>query len=443
MNELATTPYQVMPPLSAEERAELKADIAERGVMVPVEYDEQGNILDGHHRVELCAELGLTQWPRLIRYGLSERDKLTHARRLNLNRRHLDQAQRRTLIEAELREGPEASDRKIADSLGVDHKTVGAARDRLESTGEIPQLEKREGRDSRVRQVVQFVPSSPAEQRGLQLSIKAIRAERQEEKKERREERERDLGAVQAPTGRFGVIVEDYEWDYEVWSRATGMDRHAANHYPVSEDAHLAAEVVERTRDRFAVAADNCLLAMWSTVPHLAIAMDVLRLRGFRYVSHYAWGKDKIGTGHWNRNRHEILLLGVKGDIPCPAPGTQWDSLITAPVGEHSRKPDAFLEMLEAYFPSLPKIELNARRQRPGWKAWGLDAAHDQETGELLDVAAVATALAGHKLSLNERLHVIGMAGRHAAGVAIAGIDARYFADIARKYGVGAKKENA
>ena len=111
---------------------------------------------------------------------------------------------------------------------------------------------------------------------------------------------------------------------------------------------------------------------MWSTVPHLAIAIDVLRLRGFRYVSHYVWGKDKIGTGHWNRNKHEILLIGIKGEVPCPAPGTQWDSLLIAEAGEHSAKPELFLEMIDAYYPTLPKIELNRRgRPRPGWDAWG------------------------------------------------------------------------
>ncbi len=253
------------------------------------------------------------------------------------------------------------------------------------------------------------------------------------DKKERRAERERELGAVQAPTGKFGVIVEDYEWDYEVWSRETGMDRHAANHYPVSVDAHLAEEIVARTKDRFAVAADNCLLAMWSTVPHLAIAIDVLRLRGFRYVSHYAWGKDRAGTGHWNRNRHEILLLGVKGVVPCPAPGTQWDSLIPAAVGEHSEKPACFLEMLEGYFPTLPKIELNARRVRPGWTAWGLEAP----PAPRLDVAALLDGLAGVAVGpLNARLHVAAMAKRAAAGGAIEGLDAQYLAAIAAKCGV-------
>jgi N6-adenosine-specific RNA methylase IME4 len=84
--------------------------------------------------------------------------------------------------------------------------------------------------------------------------------------------------------------------------------------------------------------------------------------------------KDRIGTGYWFRNKHELLLVGVRGKIPAPAPGTQFASLIDAPVGEHSAKPDAFLEMIESYFPNLPKIELNARRRRDGWSCWGNEA---------------------------------------------------------------------
>lgn len=201
-------------------------------------------------------------------------------------------------------------------------------------------------------------------------------------KKNARNAREKVLGELQAPTGRFGCMVEDYEWDHVVWSRDTGMDRHAGNHYPVSDDAHTAEEIVKKTADRFAIADDNCVLFMWSTVQHLAIAMDVLRQRGFEYVSHYIWGKDKIGLGYWNRNKHEILLIGVKGHIDCPAPGDQWDSLLMSPRLEHSQKPDIFLEMIEGYFPTLPKMELNARRRRKGWKAWGLDAPEDEDDSD-------------------------------------------------------------
>lgn len=93
---------------------------------------------------------------------------------------------------------------------------------------------------------------------------------------------------------------------------------------------------------------------------------------GFSYVSSYVWVKHKAGTGYWSRNKHEYLLIGTRGKIPCPAPGTQRDSVIEADAGAHSAKPEDALEMIESYFPSLPKIELNRRGPaRPGWSAWG------------------------------------------------------------------------
>jgi N6-adenosine-specific RNA methylase IME4 len=196
-------------------------------------------------------------------------------------------------------------------------------------------------------------------------------------KRERRAERELELAHKQIalPTKCYGVIVEDFEWDQKVWSRDTGMDRHAANHYSTSKAAHTAEEIIEHTKQRFVCAADDCVLFMWTTNQHLAIAIDVMRLREFKYKTNYAWGKDKIGLGYWNREKHELLLVGTRGNIPCPAPGEQWESLIMAPRGRHSEKPEVFLKMIEEYFPNLPKIELNRRGPaRPGWEAWGNEA---------------------------------------------------------------------
>jgi N6-adenosine-specific RNA methylase IME4 len=57
--------------------------------------------------------------------------------------------------------------------------------------------------------------------------------------------------------------------------------------------------------------------------------------------------------------------------------GTQFESLVDAPVGRHSEKPTKFYELIERYFPNLPKIELNARALRPGWDAWGYEAPRE------------------------------------------------------------------
>jgi N6-adenosine-specific RNA methylase IME4 len=220
---------------------------------------------------------------------------------------------------------------------------------------------------------------TPEVKKALAPVIKEIRAEKQGEKKERRATREQALGRkLQAePVKHYGVVLEDFEWDHEPWSRETGMDRHPSNHYPTAADAHTPEEIVARTADRFACAADDCVLYAWTTIPHEAIAHRVLELRGFKYVTQRAWIKTRPGNGrgpgYWVTGEHEILLVAVRGNVVPPATA-HFRSCFEAPVGEHSEKPDQQYEHAEFHFPNLPKIELNARRARPGWKPWGFEA---------------------------------------------------------------------
>lgn len=141
--------YQVMPPLSQEDFEILKADIRERGVQVPIELDEDGNILDGYHRMKACEELGIVDYPTVIRDGMTEEEKRSHARRLNLMRRHLSQEQKRKLISEQLTEAPEKSDRQTAAALGVSHVTVGVVRREMESGGQIDHLKTVRGADGK------------------------------------------------------------------------------------------------------------------------------------------------------------------------------------------------------------------------------------------------------------------------------------------------------
>lgn len=195
-----------------------------------------------------------------------------------------------------------------------------------------------------------------------------------EVKKERRAEREQQLAGKQRalPVAKYGVIYADPEWRFETYGE-NGMDRSADNHYPTSDlDAILQRPVAS-------IAADDAVLFLWATVPMLPQALQVMSAWGFDYKSHLIWRKNRAGNGYWFRNKHELLLVGTRGDLPAPAMGTQFDSVLDEPVGSHSEKPDAFYDVIERYFPTLPKIELNARRSRPGWSAWGLEAPEEFE----------------------------------------------------------------
>jgi hypothetical protein len=90
-----TDRFQFLPELAPDEYEALKADIRTNGVLVPVEVDEHGTTLDGHHRVRIWSELRasgvhLADYPRIVRIFRSDDEKVEHALRLNLNRRHLD-----------------------------------------------------------------------------------------------------------------------------------------------------------------------------------------------------------------------------------------------------------------------------------------------------------------------------------------------------------------
>jgi N6-adenosine-specific RNA methylase IME4 len=186
-------------------------------------------------------------------------------------------------------------------------------------------------------------------------------------KKPRRAKRERAFAETTKQTKLYGVIYADPPWRFEPYSRETGLDRAADSHYETMSLDDIVTMAVP--------AAPDCVLFLWATVPMLPEALAVMRAWGFTYKSHCAWVKDRMGTGHWFRNKHELLLVGTRGvGVPAPAPGEQYVSVIEAALGRHSEKPACFAEMIEEMFPHVPAIELFARGQRLGWDVWGNEA---------------------------------------------------------------------
>jgi N6-adenosine-specific RNA methylase IME4 len=191
-------------------------------------------------------------------------------------------------------------------------------------------------------------------------------------KRLRRASREAELAentrAASALAGHklYGVIYADPPWRFEPYSRETGMDRAADNHYPTMTTDDIAAMKIP--------AADDCVLFLWATAPMAPDALRVMAAWGFTYKSQAVWVKDRPGTGYWFRNQHEVLMVGTRGNIPAPAPGERFGSVIAAPVGRHSAKPFRFAEIIEELFPNAALLELFAREGRAGWDSWGLEA---------------------------------------------------------------------
>lgn len=147
-------------------------------------------------------------------------------------------------------------------------------------------------------------------------------------------------------------------------------------HYPCMRLEAIEAMPVSQ------IAARQALLLMWTTVPFLMLSDRVVRAWGFRYKSSVVWTKEGIGTGHWARNRHEVLLICTRGGFPCPKPALFPESVIVAPRREHSRKPDAVHGIVDARLGHLRRLEMFARASRPGWTTWGNENTKFDQPGD-------------------------------------------------------------
>lgn len=428
-NGLCAHPFaDLFPMIDGEARAEFEADLAEHDLRTPIVMHE-GKILDGRNRYLAAVKEGImpadvdwTAHPSQFRLfnPAVEGDPLDFVVSENLTgRRHLTPSQR-AMIAAEaatMRQGhrsdlapdpdsppapvPEVSQAEAARKFGVSERLVRQAH-KVQEAG-VPELAEAVESGAVTLKVAEQLAALPvdeqaeilrshADPRALSAIAKEKRDEKTAEKKRKREERERALGAKQhaLPEKKYGVILADPPWRFETFSRETGLDRAADNHYPTTSIDEIKALPVKD------ISAPDCALFLWATAPMLPQALEVMAAWGFAYKAQVIWRKAEIGggeplnqgrldrgcystglvlgTGYWFRNAHEILLVGARGNMPAPAAGDQWPSVIDAAPLRHSQKPERFSELIEAYFPHLPKIELNARRARPGWDLWGNEA---------------------------------------------------------------------
>jgi len=139
--------YQYFPAMLDTDFERLKESIAQHGFdpEKAVVLDEDGRILDGHHRAKACAEMGI-ECPTRTRAGLTEQEKDDFIWRENMIRRHIPLAERLTLVRHRLRAKPEESDRAVARDVGVRPETVAKQRDELEKVNEIGQFRAEGGR---------------------------------------------------------------------------------------------------------------------------------------------------------------------------------------------------------------------------------------------------------------------------------------------------------
>ncbi|QDT24443.1 DNA methyltransferase [Gimesia chilikensis] len=155
---------QFFPVMSEEEFEALKASIADRGVEVPIIVDQSGEVVDGFQRKRACEELGIDCLTE-VRDFVNETEKLELALILNCNRRHLNQNQKRKLIEDYLLRDAEIADNHLAGIIGVSKNTVASVRKKLEASCQIDKHETLRGKDGvkRPKKQKRIITNTPKE----------------------------------------------------------------------------------------------------------------------------------------------------------------------------------------------------------------------------------------------------------------------------------------
>lgn len=187
------------------------------------------------------------------------------------------------------------------------------------------------------------------------------------------------------------VLCADPPWKFG--DDLPGKSRGASKNY-------RCLDVGEIARFSLPPLADDCLLCLWRVASMQLEALAVVEAWGFQWpsceivwckttndIAPHAWDDDavaetklRIGMGRLVRNAHEVALLCKRGKPKTLDHGVP--SVIFAPRGKHSEKPEIFYWMIERLVPG-PRAELFARRHRPGWSCFGdeIDGPVNQPAG--------------------------------------------------------------
>ena len=184
--------------------------------------------------------------------------------------------------------------------------------------------------------------------------------------------------------GKYKAILADPPWSFNLWwggrSNKTPVgvpSRATTPHYQTMREEELNSLPVAD------LAADDCVLMLWTCWPVLQWSLRTIEAWGFEYKTcGFCWVKahaqqiemfqediePHMTLGYWTRSNSEVCLLATRGKPKRQAADVR--QAIIAPRREHSRKPDGIHERIERLV-SGPYCELFARQKRPNWDSWG------------------------------------------------------------------------
>lgn len=169
---------------------------------------------------------------------------------------------------------------------------------------------------------------------------------------------------------KYDVIYADPPWLYK--DTLGGKSQRGATPYPCMPLNEIKSLPIHN------LAAKDCVLFLWATMPMLQEALDTIKAWGFKYKTcAFCWVKQNpksggifAGLGRWVQGNAELCLLATKGHPHRASKSVK--QIVLAPRGRHSEKPAEVRKRIETLMGgSGERIELFARQYPDGWDVWG------------------------------------------------------------------------
>lgn len=185
---------------------------------------------------------------------------------------------------------------------------------------------------------------------------------------------------------KYNIIVADPPWMYSSQrmvqrDKFTGVD----DEYDTMTLQDMCDLPIQSVCDT------KCVLYMWTTGPKLEDAFKLIRAWGFKYSTvAFVWDKRIPNPGVYSISQVEYVLVAKRGTLPKRVKYNT-RQLLSETRTVHSKKPEEIQNRIDAHYAhrGVKKLELFARRFRPGW-----DCVGNELNGTIQDF------LAGKKMQL-------------------------------------------
>jgi len=167
----------------------------------------------------------------------------------------------------------------------------------------------------------------------------------------------------------YACIVADPPWSFK--DSLPGPKRGAEKHYDCMSVEQICGL-------KLPCVAPDAILFLWRVASMQEEALQVVRAWGFVPKAEIVWhkvavsGKPQMGMGRTVRNCHETCIIATRGKYSKLISSHSELSVVTAQRRTHSEKPVEFYSLVERLCIG-PRLELFARRHRPGWDCVGAD----------------------------------------------------------------------